>query len=187
MEKSNLILFLLLLLLWNNIYAQRTIDEVEFYTDHEVTLPVIKINNELFLKDLDSLVLSYKLHTQDEFKYYAYDINVHIDTSALFSTIYLGLIPEAAGLANGYVKGIFKRDGVLFLYFIDNPDSLYSYTGEYEHIHYKRLDIKREDQTIEEDVNSLYDFPSWIFLYKDHRLRLYSTQFVPRKEEDDKK
>lgn len=177
-KKITSIVILLYSFLCNNIYAQKEVSKIEFYTEHVSIQPIIKINNKFLLQDIDSLVLSYHLHNKDKYKHYVYSINVHEDSLKRGSTIYIGLVPESA-LGSKLVKGVFNRGDALFLYYLDNPDNLYSYTGEYEELEYKRLDRKIGNH-VEEDVNLSYDFPSWIFLYEKNRLKLHSTQFVTK-------
>jgi len=186
------ILFTIILLLcsfYNYLLAQNPLenssDYKTFYTYHKVKLPVITINNKMFLHDIDSLVLSHKLHLRKGFEDHIYSIQVKEDSLKRRSVIYINFVYNFyLEKADIYYNGIFKRNGTFFIYFGDNPDNLYTYSGFNEEIEYKREDCLINGKIIENwGKQFFYDFPTWAFFYQNGKLKLHSVSLSPKEDE----
>lgn len=179
--KKQLILFLLLgIIAHANSQSGDELEREKIYTSHTVTLPRIEINDPQIYEALDSIVLSKKLHERKAYEDFIYAIRIIKDSIDANYIMHVAMTLKSS-LGEREVKGFFLRDHTIFLYYGDNPDSLYT-QKECELIRYQRADYILCGKIYEDYYKGVfYDPPEWSFINRKEtgKLEFFKAHFLP--------
>jgi len=156
--------------------SSQTDNRESLYVTECFTLPVLEVNNKFFLNDIDSLVLSYKLHEKERYKDYIYSIDIKADSLKNRDIIYISFI-NRSWLNISVANGLFIKGGIIFTCFGNNPDNLFSHTGKYEEFQRKELMYKHGDI---KPLIMTAPCPIWIFYYQNGRLEFFASHSLPK-------